>query len=644
MPRATSHGASAAADSSSNTNNNHYRQRLAASPSPSRFLDRARGASGSPSPSGRNAEEVTGLLSADPTGNHHHDNDNHSDRDSGILVRRGGSVTPSSFASATPSSRHRSPDPSHSRSAPRTPNRVRFDLNPTFVDDPNPNPTNGSSSTTAATPGAATRRPSDPDEDRYPRESFDLDESDPLHTPSHSHRQEQRLPLLTGIEAPSVTVSESTLVPSDHHVPHFHTVEDAEAWAAAERARPKSSLPAAFMNMANSIIGAGIIGQPYAMRQAGLLSGIVLLVVLTVMVDWTIRLIVVNAKLSGAGSFQGTVERCFGRTGLVAISLAQWAFAFGGMVAFGVIVGDSIPSVLRAVWPGLAEMPVLGLLADRRAVIVVFTLGVSYPLTLYRDIAKLAKASTLALISMGVIVVTVVVQGMLTPADQRGSLKDWKLLVINDGIFQAIGVISFAFVCHHNSLLIYGSLEKPTMDRFSRVTHLSTFISMIACLMLALAGFLTFGDRTQGNVLNNFPADNTMVNIARLCFGLNMLTTLPLEAFVCREVMLNYYFPGEPFNMNLHLIFSSSLVFSAMVLSLLTCDLGTVFDLVGGTSAAAMAYILPPLCYIKLTRNRGWRTYVAWAVAVFGGMVMLMSMLQAIGQMIRGEGDTKQCY
>ncbi len=158
---------------------------------------------------------------------------------------------------------------------------------------------------------------------------------------------------------------------------------------------------------------------------------------------------------------------------------------------------------------------------------------------------------------------------------------------------------------------------------------------MVACLAMALSGFLTFGDKTQGNVLNNFPADNTMVNVARLCFGLNMLTTLPLEAFVCREVMLNYYFPGEPFNMNLHLLFTTSLVFSAMVLSLITCDVGTVFDLIGGTSAAAMAYILPPLCYIKLT-TRSWKTYMAWAVVAFGCTVMAMSMLQAIGKMIRG--------
>ena len=156
---------------------------------------------------------------------------------------------------------------------------------------------------------------------------------------------------------------------------------------------------------------------------------------------------------------------------------------------------------------------------------------------------------------------------------------------------------------------------------------------MLFCLVLALGGFLTFGDKTLGNVLNNFPADSTMVNVARLCFGLNMLTTLPLEAFVCREVMLTYFFPDEPFNMNRHLLFSTSLVVAALVLSLVTCDLGAVFELVGATSAVAMAYILPPMCYIKLT-TRSWRTYMAYAVVVFGVVVMVISVLQAVQKMI----------
>jgi sodium-coupled neutral amino acid transporter 11 len=141
------------------------------------------------------------------------------------------------------------------------------------------------------------------------------------------------------------------------------------------------------MNMANSIIGAGIIGQPYAFKQAGLLTGILLLVGLTITVDWTIQLIVKNSKLSGTNSFQATMEHCFGKSGLVAISVAQWAFAFGGMVAFCVVIGDTIPRVLAYVFPQLHTVPVLYLLTDRRAIIVLFTLAISYPLSLYRDIA-----------------------------------------------------------------------------------------------------------------------------------------------------------------------------------------------------------------------------------------------------------------
>lgn len=68
----------------------------------------------------------------------------------------------------------------------------------------------------------------------------------------------------------------------------------------------------------------------------------------------------------------------------------------------------------------------------------------------------------------------------------------------------------------HNSLLIYGSLKRPTLDRFTRVTHYSTGISLVMCLAMGIAGFLSFGSKTQGNVLNNFPSENIVVNIARL--------------------------------------------------------------------------------------------------------------------------------
>ncbi|KAI4610829.1 hypothetical protein J4E80_007858 [Alternaria sp. BMP 0032] len=522
-----------------------------------------------------------------------------------------------------PSPRHLSPSPSSSRttSASPAPPGSR----------PNGNIKRQSSFAQARPDGA----PRTPNRVRFeePRRSMNGDnggddwlelDGDDYLDGGDGRERTQRLPLLTGIEAPSVTVAEESFNPEDH----------------LENARPRSGMRSAFMNMANSIIGAGIIGQPYAVRNAGLVTGTALLIGLTIVVDWTIRLIVINSKLSGTDSFQATVQHCFGKSGLIAISLAQWLFAFGGMVAFCVVVGDTIPRVLDSMFPSLADMPFLWLLTNRRAIMILLILGISFPLSLYRDISKLAKASGLALVSMTIIIVTVVTQAFRVPAELKGQLRG--NLIIRPGIFEAIGVIAFAFVCHHNSLLIYGSLRKPTIDRFTRVTHYSTSISLVACLVMALTGYLTFGDKTLGNVLNNFPNDNLMVNIARLCFGLNMLTTLPLEAFVCREVMTNYWFPDEPYHPNRHLIFTTSLVVSALTLSLLTCDLGIVFELFGATSACALAFILPPLCYMKLSQ-RSWKTYLAGAVAAFGGIVMVISIIKTTSKTMMGNSEGAQC-
>ena len=298
------------------------------------------------------SEESLALLSHAPV-----------DDDSGDLVLTSDSSSPPPLPPAAPLPRgglkrlSSIPQPSADEpQTPRTSNRVRFDL---------ANEENSPESPHAN--GHVAGSPEWLDEDDY------LDGDQRASTG-------QRAPLLTDITPPSSSPFLSESFQPEDHLPN---------------ARPTSGMRSAFMNMANSIIGAGIIGQPYAFKQAGMMMGIVLLVGLSITVDWTIRLIIINSKLSGTDSFQATMQHCFGRSGLVAISVAQWAFAFGGMVAFCVIIGDTIPHVLEAVIPGLRELPFLWLLTDRRAVIILFVLGVSWPLSLYRDIAKVRARNTL---------------------------------------------------------------------------------------------------------------------------------------------------------------------------------------------------------------------------------------------------------
>ena len=212
------------------------------------------------------------------------------------------------------------------------------------------------------------------------------------------------------------------------------------------------------------------------------------------------------------------------------------------------------------------------------------------------------------------------------------------------------------------AVLIYGSLRTPTIDRFARVTHVSTMISVFACLCMSTSGFLVFTDRTQGNILNNFADNDTLINIARACFGANMFATLPLEAFVCREVMETYFWPGQDFNKRRHVIITSSLVGLSLFVSLITHDLGLILELAGGFSATALAYIFrtptppqsgrpcstlltPPLalrltaaaCFLKLSEagtKSGQTRLAAYACCFFGVVVMVLSTVGSIKKAI----------
>ncbi|CAO3702116.1 unnamed protein product [Rhizopus stolonifer] len=337
------------------------------------------------------------------------------------------------------------------------------------------------------------------------------------------------------------------------------------------------------------------------------------------------------------------MEFTFGKPGLVTISLFQFAFAFGGMAAYCVIIGDTIPHVVRSLFPHIDQVPFFWILADRKLCISFFTLTISYPLSLYRDISKLAKTSALALVAIFIIIVTVAIEGPQTSPSIRGP-SALRFSIVNDEVVQAVAVISFAFVCHHNSFLIFGSLKNPSINRFAVVTHWSVGIALVTCLALAVTGYWSFTDKTVGNILNNFPSDNTLINIARLAFGLNMFTTIPLEAFVCREVLETYYWPSSPFNKIRHFLITTLLILTSIAISLLTCNLGIVLELTGGFSATVLAFVLPPLCFLKLSKGPVLqRSKIPHLTCTaFGIIIMVISTFYSIQKALVPTGTSNQ--
>ncbi len=231
-----------------------------------------------------------------------------------------------------------------------------------------------------------------------------------------------------------------------------------------------SSLLDATFNFTNSIIGAGIIGIPYALLESGLVLGLILLTSLTMLIDWTVILLIRNAKLSGQTTYPSLTYHCFGYHGYIIISFFQFIFAYGAMCAYAVIIGDTVPKVFMQLLSPNAFLH--GFLTSRSLMIMTCTLCIALPLSMFRDLRKLSKTSLMSLAAIGLIVIAIAIRGPATVHALKGEQSPYTLT--GSAVFEAIGVISFAFVCHHNTFMIFTSLKRPSVKRFSLVAHLST--------------------------------------------------------------------------------------------------------------------------------------------------------------------------
>jgi sodium-coupled neutral amino acid transporter 11 len=131
------------------------------------------------------------------------------------------------------------------------------------------------------------------------------------------------------------------------------------------------------------------------------------------------------------------------------------------------------------------------------------------------------------------------------------------------------------------------------------------------------------------------------------------------------QVIEQFFFSHEAFNMQRHIFFTTVIIVSAMfgayqylplppttqpdlpdlpTVSLITCDLGVTLEITGGVSATALAYIFPAACFLKLTSSRDLRTTIpAYACVAFGALVMVLSLALALGKAWTPAGEARIC-
>lgn len=164
----------------------------------------------------------------------------------------------------------------------------------------------------------------------------------------------------------------------------------------------KSTIFGASCNLINAIIGAAIVGIPYAMKQTGLGSGLIMVVVCAILTEKSLRLLIDTAKHVGVSTYELLLESCFGRVGFIFISLNMLIMSYGALVGYLLVIKDTLP-ILMGINPANDTM--------RKVILTVTSLLICLPLSSQRDVAHLAKTSKISVLLDVILVNT----GVLPP-------------------------------------------------------------------------------------------------------------------------------------------------------------------------------------------------------------------------------------
>ena len=184
--------------------------------------------------------------------------------------------------------------------------------------------------------------------------------------------------------------------------------------------------------------------------------------------------------------------------------------------------------------------------------------------------------------------------------------------------FTGIGVLCFAFVCQHSSFIIASSLERPTKERWNKVTGLAISIMVILAIIMGTGGYLGYLTNTDGDILLNLGKYAQQVDsrtqkaadIARGLLCMTMFFVYPMELFVARHVCVVLLFKGRRAHegddhailarRDRRLTVTTGIYLLTLIPALIASDLGQVFALSGALGGATLSYMGPGILYLAV--------------------------------------------
>lgn len=410
-----------------------------------------------------------------------------------------------------------------------------------------------------------------------------------------------------------------------------------------------ASFSGAVFNLSTTIVGAGIMALPAAVKQLGMVPGLILIVLGAFITEASIEMILRFSRASKATSYSGLVGDAFGGLGRTLLQGCIVVNNLGTLVVYMIIIGD----VLSGTWSDGVHYP--GVVEEwfghywwikRSFLLLLTTLLVLAPLISFKRVDSLRYTSAL---SVGLAVVFVVITaGVAIVKVINGSIGMPRLLpeLVDQAsfwkLFTTVPIVVTAYICHHNVHPIENELQDPT--QMKSIVRTSITLCLIVYVATSFFGFLLFGNHTLDDVLANFDADlgipySSLINdVVRVSYCIHLMLVFPMVFFSLRLNLDGLLFPyAIPIAFDNRRFFSVTAALMGFVFlgANYVPSIWDAFQFTGATATVSVGFIFPAAVALRntngiATKNDRLVSWVMILVAVSSSTVAISSDIYSI--------------
>jgi len=379
----------------------------------------------------------------------------------------------------------------------------------------------------------------------------------------------------------------------------------------------------------NTMIGSGILNQPYVFRQSGLVGGLVGFLVASV-ATWYGLLILTDAGIHmNILEYSGLAKRAFAQNGERLIDVSIIVSAFGSMLGYILVVGTTLSGLLIS-W-GCTYM-----LCDVFFTTIITVSLFVTPICLFRHFGHLAFLSLFSVLAIVAVLMLVIIGGPLKYQPNSGSITIFNVR----GTLTSIGSIIFSLSCASANFQAFISTEKPArnMGSWRVVTGTAVSIGSIMCAAMGVAGYLSFRDTTNGEILDNFP--QVGFDFFKVMVVTHLILYIPVNFVIMRYSIVKLFagVRSETLPFWKHTLLTIVLIAGTTAFVLMMLGLGLasgdafalILNITGGIGGSLATFILPSAIYLKLMPVTGGLRTLAICLLLFGCTVMITSVTVTI--------------